>query len=66
VVSYTKPDPLEAWLALLAASGILAQLKPVMADEFRRPFEQLLVQLLDRFKRQHGDLQVPTGGIPAL
>lgn len=58
-----QPDPIEAWIAMISASALLMQLRPIMTDAMRAPYEQALRQLADRFAAQHPDVRVPAPGL---
>lgn len=54
-----KPDPQEAWYALLAASGLMNHVGPLMKAGPREKLESRLAELLERFSKLHGDREFP-------
>ncbi|MDB5098173.1 MAG: hypothetical protein JWM80_2594 [Cyanobacteria bacterium RYN_339] len=58
-----QPDPIEAWLAMISASAVLMQLRPIMTEPMRAPYEGELRRLAERFARLHPDVQVPAPGL---
>lgn len=57
-----EPDPMEAWIALLGASALYAQLQPLFDEEATAVYRQELVTLLEQFGTEHAGLAVPTPG----
>lgn len=53
------PDALEAWRALLAATGLLNQFSPMMNETLLVPYQAGLAHLLQTFVARHPDLEVP-------
>jgi hypothetical protein len=54
-----QPDPMEAWLAIMAYGTLLVELEPLLSDAYKRTYRAGLADLTRRFAERHADLQVP-------
>lgn len=54
-----QPEPREAWFALMAASALLIELRPMLDEAIAEYYRVAVLGLLQRFAREHAELQVP-------
>lgn len=61
--SVAKPNPSEAWLALMGASALINELSPHMGEPMRQYFSLALDRYLKVFAERYPDEVVPLPGL---